>query len=481
MDIGNLVELSSITPDAGSDMGGMELLMNNNTGSSKRDGGSTPSRIDAGEIDQLEHDLNNLSMSSGAGAGAAHDFSGGGGGGRSEPFMSVPLNDLGAEPALGKHTTSMGGGGGGSGGGGGGSTWDGFSRATADAVGNTLNPDAQPLAEKLSHDEELKEKFKYLRKLESMEKNGFMPTKHYTMDSDLTEMRMEYETAIDERHRTNSVKFQANLMMTMVNGIEFLNSQFDPFDVKLDGWGEQVHENVREYDDVFGELYDKYKSRGSIAPELKLLFQLGGSAVMVHMTNSMFRSAPPDVGDIFRSNPELMRQFQSAAVNSMAPTNPGMAGFMNSVGGMGGGAANHPTSRSPPTILSTSPPLPAALPRPHAQQTTHNAPMGAGGLAMDHQTRGGNNPPPLPLRSARPEMAPPQRPDLAAARPEMRGPSDIDGILSGLKPRAPPPTPEAPSNISADDIGSIGGGTAKPRRRRPRGSTADKNIVSLDI
>jgi hypothetical protein len=62
-----------------------------------------------------------------------------------------------------------------------------------------------------------------------------------------------------------------------------------------------------------------------MSPELKLLFQLGGSAIMLHMTNTMFKSALPGMDDIMRQNPELMQQFTQAAVSSM------------SGGGMGGG------------------------------------------------------------------------------------------------------------------------------------------------
>ena len=72
---------------------------------------------------------------------------------------------------------------------------------------------------------------------------------------------------------------------------EFLNNKFDPFDVNLDGWAEQINENIDDYDEIFEELHEKYKSKAKMAPELKLLFQLGGSAIMIHMTNTMFKSA----------------------------------------------------------------------------------------------------------------------------------------------------------------------------------------------
>ena len=44
----------------------------------------------------------------------------------------------------------------------------------------------------------------------------------------------------------------------------------------MDGWGEQVNENISDYDEI-SQLHEKYKSKVKMAPELKLLFQLGGS------------------------------------------------------------------------------------------------------------------------------------------------------------------------------------------------------------
>ena len=122
------------------------------------------------------------------------------------------------------------------------------------------------------------------------------------------------------------------MLMSFVSGLEFLNNRFDPFDLKLDGWAESVNENLEEYDDVFGELHQKYGSKAKMAPELKLLFMLGGSAVMLHMTNTMFKSAMPGMDDIMRQNPELMQQFTQAAASSMGDNNPGLGGFMNMMG-----------------------------------------------------------------------------------------------------------------------------------------------------
>lgn len=197
-------------------------------------------------------------------------------------------------------------------------------------------------------------KFKYVRKLEALEKKGVELSKKYTMESSLMEMQGEYETIMEEKSKQNAVKFQGNMLMAVINGIEFLNGRFDPFDIKLDGWSEQIGENITDYDDIFGELHEKYKSKATMAPELKLLFQLGGSAMMVHMTNTMFKSAMPGMDDILRQNPDLMRSFQTAAVNSMSQSSPNLSGFMSNMMNEGSnvGGPPHPWLRKRSRILA---------------------------------------------------------------------------------------------------------------------------------
>ena len=206
----------------------------------------------------------------------------------------------------------------------------------------------------------LREKFEMLRKIESLEAKGANLSKRYTMDSDLKEMKGEYDFLVNEKEKTNSIKFQGKILTTMITGLEFLNSKFDPFDIKIDGWSEQVTENVDDYDEIFAELHDKYKSNAKMAPEIKLLFQLASSGIMIHMTNTMFKSSLPGMDDIMRQNPDLMRQFTSAAMNSMESNNPGLSNFMNDLGGgdrgggdRGGGRQSPSSNRSPNDDLSS--------------------------------------------------------------------------------------------------------------------------------
>jgi hypothetical protein len=363
-------------------------------------------------------------------------------------------------------------------------TWDGYGKFN----NIPINPEARMSSEpKLSRDEMLKEKFKYLRKLEALEKKGVELTRKYTMESNLQEMMGEYEMIMEEKSKQNSVKFQGNMMMAIINGIEFLNNRFDPFDIKLDGWGEQINENITDYDDVFGELFEKYRSKASLAPELKLLFQLGGSAMMVHMSNTMFKSAMPGMDDILRQNPDLMRQFQTAAVNSMAGTNPGFAGFM---GGLMNPEPQVPQGRGPPPPMATQGYNGAPPPVNRGGNNINMKPredisMARGAFADDGiSIKEKNSQSQLNSLNG---FEPPQK---SSRRPDMKGPSDITDILSGLKTKTIEITPQNQnhsnftdnnnSTISIDDLKSIQGEGNVPKRSRRR-QKSDKNTVSLDI
>jgi hypothetical protein len=173
------------------------------------------------------------------------------------------------------------------------------------------------------------EKQELLFKLKRFEMRGIPLSRKFSLNSPVQDMREEFLRIKAQRDIENSVRFQRKSMMAFISGVEFLNSKFDPFDVKLDGWSESVHENLSDYDEVFEELHEKYKTKTKMAPELKLLMMLGGSAVMFHMTNSLFKNSMPGVEDILKQNPDLMRQFASAAVNSAnGPQNQGLSNVM---------------------------------------------------------------------------------------------------------------------------------------------------------
>lgn len=448
--------------------GGLELLMNDKKKDSK-----PSSDIDVDDLNNLENELNNLvdnpeSESRNIYSSKSDLF------GKSsfdeKPTVRFDDNSSPNSSNLGQSTAQTGSDS---------KTWDGFQKFN----NVPLNPDKPVNKEpQMSKEEMLREKFKYLRKLEALESKGVNLTKKYTMESSLLEMQGEYEMIMEEKAKQNSVKFQGNMLMACINGIEFLNGRFDPFDIKIDGWSEQINENLNDYDDVFGDLYEKYKGKASMAPELKLLFQLGGSAMMVHMTNTMFKSSMPGMDDILRQNPDLMRQFQSAAVNSMGQSSPGFSGFMNGIMNpepqVGGG-------RGPPPPMATQGPniVPPSVSRGGNNNFGGNNRPDFSNSNMNDginisESYGSTN---EGERSRRP------------ARAEMKGPSDISDILSGLKTKTiniQESVPQTMSNstnydnnsstISISDLKEMQSDGNMPKKSKRR-QKSDKNTLSLDI
>lgn len=445
--------------------GGLELLMNDKV----RENSRPSSDIELDDLNKLENELNDLvdNYPSETTAPRSDLFDK-----PSVSFSDEPtfkLNGFGEGNGLGKATYDTENDN---------KTWDGYGKFN----NIPLNPDKSvPMEPKMSREETMREKFKYLRKLEGLEKKGVELSKKYTMESSLQEMIGEYETIMDEKAKQNSIKFQGNMLMAVINGIEFLNGKFDPFDVKLDGWSDQVQENITDYDDIFGELHEKYKSKASMAPELKLLFQLGGSAMMVHMTNTMFKSSLPGMDDILRQNPDLMRSFQNAAVNSMAQTNPGFSGFMTNIMNPNMGDPRPSTGMGPPPPLATQ--GPNAIPPPVNRPGNNNYARPDLNISRSNYEDGIS----LSENFERPDVQNRTSKRQSPARPDMRGPSDISDILSGLKTKTiniqqptDAPNQNDSSTISINDLKELQTEGNMPKRSRRKNKSAT-NTVSLDI
>lgn len=143
------------------------------------------------------------------------------------------------------------------------------------------------------------EKADLLNRIARLAKKGLQTSNRLTVYSDIEDIRAEYKRLTYSIEVDQSIKFQRRMLVACVSGIEFLNNKFDPFDLELDGWSENVMENQDDYDGVFEELFQKYRSKVSVAPEIKLMFMVGGSAMMFHLSKSMFKpftqkqSGPP--------------------------------------------------------------------------------------------------------------------------------------------------------------------------------------------
>lgn len=197
---------------------------------------------------------------------------------------------------------------------------------------------------KLSQEQILKEKQSMLVKLARLERRGYNPSKKYTMNDTYNELKSVVNGLEYEKNRDDAIKLQRKGLMTVVSILEYLNTSYNPFDLYLDGWTESVFENLDDYDDVFEELYEKYKTNVEVSPEIKLLGMVGGSALMFHFTKALFNKSNdvPNFNDVMNNNPELKRQYVEAASkeygnNRRSNQRSGSGGGGGGSGGGGGG------------------------------------------------------------------------------------------------------------------------------------------------
>jgi hypothetical protein len=377
-------------------------------------------------------------------------------------------------------------------------TWDGFSKFN-DTAPASSSQTAPPSSANISERDKRRKKRHMIKKLEEWNEKGLIKTNsHYSVDSAYEDIEDEYETAMEDKRKKDSVKLQGWWFMTFVNSVEYANAAFNPFDLNLDGWGEQVSEDIDSYEDIFYELHEKYKG-GKLAPELSLLLRLGFSAAVVNFTNKALSTATPGFNDVIRQSPELMKAFTNATVNTMSQQSPGFAFASNLM--------NKPEEINksfgpPPAPVETKNQAP--LPRPGAMQYTQTP------VRQDIQAARGTmfREPGIDINSS----YAPANSAPSFERPEMKGPqnADINQILSGLKTKVvnihenSPPQERSPfiqqqqqqrnsdlsvysiheddaSVVSLSSFREIQSQNSNPKRTNRRKQRSDKNTISLDI
>ncbi len=471
---------------------GIELLMNDKNRSSIH-----KVNIDLGDLDNLEEELNELSSKNQSSSSFSNSTKNNDGKTLSE-FASnlfgfdsssssksnIKIMDPSNDSNLGNATKDTLGNNP--------STWDGFSKMSGDAnhyTANNATGYTPPSHTTLNDREKRRKKAMMIKKLEEWYEKGMIKNiSHFNKDSVYEDVEDEYETALEDKRKKDSIKLHGWWFMTFVNSMEYANAAFNPFDINLDGWGEQVSEDIDSYDEIFGELHEKYKG-GKLAPEISLLLRLGFSACIVNFTNKALSTATPGFNDVIRQSPELMKLFTNATVNTMNNQSPGFAFASNM---MNTPDQINTSFGAPPAPIETKNNLPPQ--RPGSMQFTQaptNRPDISSARGTMFREQG------IDIHKSENTMMQqqPQQSGSSNMRAEMKGPqnSDIDHILSGLKTRTSAPSPQQTyepvinTNYNAEDsmisISSLKDmqNISVPKRTNRRKQKSDKNTISLDI
>jgi Family of unknown function (DUF5767) len=447
---------------------GIELLMND-----KKKSSSSAMSIDLGDLDTLENELNELSGA----ASTPRETSSSGFGGETKTLSGFASNLFGfgssskSEPKendskVGQATAESAGGSS--------KTWDGFAKVNEIPLGQS--------SAKMTEREKRRKMRAMIKKLDEWYEKGLIKNNsRFNMDSSYEEVEDEYETALEDKRKKDSVKLQGWWFMTFINSLEYANTVFNPFDLNLDGWGEQVNEDIDSYEEIFSELHEKYKG-GKLSPEISLLLRLGFSAAVVNITNKALSTATPGFNDVIRQSPELMKMFTNATVQSMNQASPGFSMASNL---MNSADRNVNTMfGAPPAPVETKNQPPPQRPSMQYTQAPNTRPDISAGRGAMFREDGVD----LSTSEARYNRPQTPAPPAATSRPEMRGPQnpEINSILMGLKTREVN-TGESMGNTNDNDsmisVSSMRDlqNTNMPKRSNRRKQKSDRNIVSLDI
>lgn len=204
--------------------------------------------------------------------------------------------------------------------------------------------------QKISNEENIyNAKREILYQFERLEKRGHVLPKKFSLSSSYEEMKFEFNRIKRDIKLDSAIKFQRKVLMTTVNGIEILNNNFNPIGAKLNGWSNKVYEDLDDYDDIFEELYDKYKGKTQIPPEIRLLMSLSGSAFIYHMSNS-FSNQLPGLSEILKNNPDIAQKLAGATAEHMANQQSSANNLFGNLGNMVSGLFNKNSNNERPNM-----------------------------------------------------------------------------------------------------------------------------------
>ena len=169
------------------------------------------------------------------------------------------------------------------------------------------------------------QKFKKLEKfakLMHLKNNcGVKLTQEYNLNSKYEDMEFELQYHTNIANKKKGIELWKGFITNGVTAMEFMNERFDPFGFKLGGWSEHVKVGIDDYDEVLGELYEKYKGKGKkVEPEIKLMIMLVTSAATFHASKSLGDTIP-GLDEVLKNNPELIHKLNRTIAGSKKTEN----------------------------------------------------------------------------------------------------------------------------------------------------------------
>jgi len=171
----------------------------------------------------------------------------------------------------------------------------------------------------MSFEETQTRKAYYLGEIERLSKNGVKPYINLDMSNDLNEITGEYHRMKHYYETEIGIRRMRSMMMYSVNLLETFDSSYNLIG-DLDGFSMHTQANILEYDDIFAELYNKYKDKVSMGPELRLLIAFGGSLAQFKSQKKLTNALREEQEQQFQSKINSFRQQEARGQKMKGPS-----------------------------------------------------------------------------------------------------------------------------------------------------------------
>jgi hypothetical protein len=168
---------------------------------------------------------------------------------------------------------------------------------------------------RMNHEEIEREKGVYLSKLNRLLSNPSVQGRRMNTTHSLQEIKSEVFRIQKDVEINNGINYSKQGLMFCINTIEMLSKTY--VTDSLNGWSNVIMTDVNNntYDQVLEELYEKYSSKISMGPEIKLISMIAGSAFMFSLQKSLVDKSLNNPGFL----ESILGKFKSKGAETASP------------------------------------------------------------------------------------------------------------------------------------------------------------------
>lgn len=198
------------------------------------------------------------------------------------------------------------------------------SSASSSSMSSSRRREAKEFNARKRHEEIMQEKFVMLTRISKMSRDGITARKKFSMKDDINDIRFECYRMTREKNSQSAIKTMHMVLITIATIIEKANGAFNPFNLNLNGFSQNMMLSVSDYDDSLEEIHHKWSGKTYMGPEMSIMFTFITSAIFFHVGNGG-NSSNQNGAKKSSSMPPMMNLFSSMFSGSKKKPEPPVA------------------------------------------------------------------------------------------------------------------------------------------------------------